>query len=97
MKNKKLIVETMLGNDLDFACKYLLVLYEQQTLDEQQIDQTTHKNKVGFNVPDAPVLGNISEALRHQTKLTLQDEYEILNRMPKYAGQLLKFIPEEDL
>lgn len=97
MTNKKLLVQVMLSHDLDFACKYLQVLYEHQTLDEKQVEQTQHNNQVGFTIADAPVLSGIAEAIRSQTALSAVDKKEVLARMPKYTGQLLHLVRDDEL
>lgn len=97
MTNKKLLIENMLRYDLDFACKYLLVLYDRQTLDEKQIEQSTHQNQRGFNTADAPILSSIAEILRTGNTLLQSDKMAIGIRMPKYAQQLVPIVKDEEL
>ena len=94
---KRLIVEMMLTYDVDFQAKYLLKLYERQTLDEKQVEHTIHSNKQGFNSADAPILSAIAEDLRHDRPLSPDQKRELTNRMSKYAKQLAPIIPDEEL
>lgn len=94
---KKLLAEAMLRHDVDFQTKYLLKLYERQTLDEKANEDTHHDNKEGFTIADAPVLTPIAEAIRAGTGLMMKDRTELSKRMPKYATQLLDLIKDEEL
>lgn len=87
----------MLAYDLDFAVKCLMLLYERQTLDEQAMEDTHHRNDVGFNSADAPVLSPIAEAIRADQGLNQQDKRELHTRMIKYARQLMPLISDEEL
>lgn len=90
-------MENLLAHDLDFQCKCLLLLYNRQTLDEQQTEQTAHSNGQGLNRSDAPVLTPIAEALRHGNALSAADKEQLSKRMPKYANQLKYLVPDEDI
>jgi hypothetical protein len=97
MTNKKLIIEQLLSYDIDFASRQLLRLYEYQTTDEQQIENSVHQNKVGFNAADAPVLSLIAEAMRNGDRISAADQAEILSRMKKYAKQMVPLVRDEEL
>ena len=97
MSNKKLIVENLLAHDVDFQCKYLLILYERQTLDEKVNEDTHHNNQQGFTIADAPVLTPIAENLRHGNAVTPTDRQQLTKRLPKYTNQLLPLVEESDL
>lgn len=90
-------MEMMLTYDIDFQVKCLELLYQRQTLDEQQVEHTIHSNQQGFNNADAPILSAIAEDLRHERPLNADQRRELANRMSKYVNQLAPFIPDEEL
>lgn len=97
MKNKRLIIENLLAHDTDFQVKCLEILYERQTLDEQVMEDTHHRNEQGFTIADAPALTPIAESLRHGNSLTVGDSAVLSKRLPKYAGQLVPLIGDEEI
>jgi hypothetical protein len=97
MTNKKLLIEVMLSHDIDFAIRCMLMLYQRQTLDEQQAEQSTHQNQRGFNSADAPVLSVYCEAVRNEQPITVFDSADIRARMHKYATQLVPLIADAEL
>lgn len=87
----------MLTYDPDFQVRCLMLLYDRQTLDEQQAEHSIHQNRRGFNSSDAPVLSEIAEAVRSSTPLTPKDHTELTHRLHKYAQQIAPLISDEEL
>lgn len=66
----------------------LLLLYQFQTQDEKINDSTFHRNGVGFNSIDAPVLTSISKQLLKRGTIT-QSQYDLICALlPKYTNQI---------
>lgn len=54
---------------------------------ERLFEHTRYSNRVGFNKADANILSKICKANRD---LTEDENNQILRRLPKYAGQLIR-------
>jgi len=46
-------IQALLATNDKAVCRALVVLFEHQTDDEQQADDTVYRNKMGFNATDA--------------------------------------------
>ena len=77
----------MMGSE-EILLKCLKRLYQEQVSDEQEIKQSKHKNKRGFNTPDAPILSKYVERLDAGEELRAASIADIQDRMQKYAKQL---------
>ncbi len=93
------VVKQLLQHDDTILIKCLLFLYEQQVEDEKAINQSTHRNKVGFNSNDASILSPIAEAIKHvQTHMPLlmpNNVEKIRSRMLKYATQISRLVDDD--
>lgn len=70
-------------------------LYEHQTNEEQEMQQTSEDNGVGFNAVDAHKLSYYAtwiKAGNHLSDKYLQDAFK---RVPKYSKQIFKLINDD--
>lgn len=80
----------MVKTNRGWARRAVLALYNLQTPDEQSVNSTFIENGKGFNSYDAYTLSEIAKVFLARG-LPTSTEWRILhNRLPKYAGQLLK-------
>ena len=68
----------------------MLAIYNKQTWDEKNIDQTNHRNNVGFTPGDAKILSSLSKQLIVKRCLSEKQICVARTRMMKYAGQLVR-------
>lgn len=95
MVTKESIVDLLLKNDRAVA-RALVVLYNRQTLDERQREETRHHNGVGFTGADAGIGTNMATfylrngyLTKKQLQFWRQPNKRGIARICKYAGQLL--------
>lgn len=90
--NKEVIIKR-LGESRKFVCRALILMYQRQTPDEQNIQSTTHTNHVGFNAADARLLTDLAQNL---IKRGLSDRQIDLaaKKLKKYHKQILQLISE---
>lgn len=68
--------------------KALLKLYALQTADEQQIEETKHKNGVGFSACHADILTSFSKQLLSRRFLSKKQIVIVRKILPHYRKQL---------
>lgn len=85
-------VREKLSTDETWIKQALLLLYSYQTEDEKENEATAEQNGKGFNYEDASKLSYYAENIRRGKPLTELQLQEAKNRLPKYAGQILKYI-----
>jgi hypothetical protein len=66
----------------------LLAIYARQTADERASESTNHKNNVGFNGFDAPLLSSMAQQLKEGRRLSRKQMDIVSKRICKYAKQL---------
>lgn len=103
----ELIIKTMLKHDRIFLKRCLIRIYSMQEEYEQKAERTLESNGVGFNQPDAGVLTTIARDMVLESVgsglppehmiITPHAMEEVEKRMPKYVGQLMVLLTEEDL
>lgn len=87
-------IRTLLASNPLAVERALMVLYREQTADEQQARHTRECNSRGFNAADAPTLSRLAELVRAGHTLHPGQIAVARRRLSKYAGQLLDAIPE---
>lgn len=89
-KDRIAYIREAIANDIRWAYRALVVIYANQTSDEQSAGETKHHNSIGFTGADAEILSSFAE--QHQQRGSLSPrQCEILQgKMPKYAKQLLE-------
>lgn len=68
----------------------LVKLYEKQTEDERNAEETRHHNGVGFSGFDAPFLTSLAKQIINGRQLTQKQLQSARKALRKYAGQLTK-------
>lgn len=90
-KDTLAFVKVKLGTDPVWAVKALVRIYqENQTVDEQVSQSTTHDNGIGFSGCDAEFLSSLAQAQLKYGRLTDKQMGFVFKKMPKYAGQVIK-------
>jgi hypothetical protein len=77
-------------NNVDLAINNLMIVYNNQTNDEQAANETHYRNRMGFNYADARILSRIAKSVIDNKSLDDSQLIEIKTRMPKYARQIVK-------
>ena len=71
-------------------------IYDRQTLDEQDAQDTREWNSVGFTGVDGYIMSNFAEYYKKWGKLTDKQKNLARKKMVKYWKQLLEVIREEN-
>jgi hypothetical protein len=79
-----------LENNAAWAVKGMLRIFAEQTSAEQETEQTTEHNGVGYTGVDAELLTSYSKQYLAKGYLSPKQMKYVHKKMPKYAGQLLK-------
>lgn len=87
--NKELIKQKLETDDR-WLIRGMLSIFEFQTYDEQNSEQTTRHNRVGFTPADAQYLSSCVKYYNRWGKLTDKQMVYVRKRMMKYAGQLTR-------
>jgi hypothetical protein len=91
-EHTKQSVREKLSTDIEWIKKALRLLYSYQTEGEKGEGETVKQNGKGFNYQDAPVLSDYAKFLIKGGTLRVEQLEVIKDRLPKYAGQILKYI-----
>ena len=83
-------IREKLESDIRWAERGLVRIYQNQTVDEQELRETIHSNGVGFTGWDAEILTSFAQRSERGWGLTGPQKRVLFRRMPKYAGQLHK-------
>jgi len=100
-------IKLAIDNSPDFTIKCLLTIYDNQTQDEKQTEDTKHNNGVGFTGADGFILTSFAkqvitfnstpEHLRpYKQPLSYKQFNMVKEKMPKYAKQLQQYLTKED-
>jgi hypothetical protein len=97
--NKNIISEVKrnLSTNPAWVTRALIRLYECQTADEQTALVTNHKNGMGFNGTDANILSSFAMQVLKGRTLSVKQLAIAFKKLPKYAVQVIGFIPAEKL
>lgn len=83
------IYKTMLGANQAWAIRGLMVVYGNQTADEQQEGSVRVHNGKGFTPTDAKFLSSLAEQYKTKNSLSAKQVEVLYQKMPKYARQIL--------
>jgi len=89
-------IREMIRTDDRWACRALLAIYDKQTIEEQQSDETLRHNGEGFTGADAPFLTRLAKFYRERGFLTtkqmqcLRFSRSGKDRLGKYSKQLAR-------
>lgn len=99
-KEVEKFVKEQLATNERWAIRALLRIYEYQTPEEQETQETTEENNVGFNGYDANLLSSIAKQYLQYRYLSHKQIDLIKQRIPKYWRQIIdiaggheKFLP----
>jgi len=73
----------------------IIKIYERQTAEEQNCDQTIEHNGIGFNGVDAEIMSSFAKQLAKKGFLTDKQFVIAKKKMPKYWSQILQLINEK--
>lgn len=82
-------LRTQLSTNERQALKALVRLYDRQTRDEQEMEQTNHSNGKGFTGCDAKILTSLAKQYVAKKFLTPNQMVVLMRIIPKYARQLV--------
>lgn len=85
--DKQEIIELLETNNL-MVYKSLMVLFNQQTKNEQENGNTIVNNGVGFNAIDADFMSSLAKQYNFYGRLTPKQVDSARKCLKKYAGQL---------
>lgn len=94
----KEIIQENIKTNVSWTIRTLEVLYSRQTTDEQESQQTTHRNGRGFNGRDSEILtsfyNQVEKRKRYNNPVLLSDkQLHICQKLlPKYWKQILEEI-----
>lgn len=81
-------IKNMLANNDQWALRGLVRIFENQTDDEQNSEQTRHHNNIGFSGADAEILSSMAKQVIAGRTMSVKQMAIIHRKMPKYARQL---------
>ena len=84
------VFKSRLRKDIPYRHWAVLRLYEMQTYDEQEAQETKHYNEVGFSSGDAKDLSRIARKLINGHELLPKEERELVTRLQKYWRQFIE-------
>jgi hypothetical protein len=73
----------------------IIKIYERQTLDEQEAEETSERNGVGFSGCDANILSSFAKQLIVKGYLSPKQITIARKKMPKYWKQIQSLIEEK--
>ena len=82
-------VRAKLGTDSRWALKALVVVYGNQTADEQASQSTHNLNGEGFTGVDGEILSSFAEQYKRWNRLSQKQMTLLLKKMPKYWKQII--------
>ena len=77
-----------LSTDRKWMERGLIILFDQQTTDEQTRRFTDNSNGVGFNKPDAKLLSSFAQQIKDGKTLSSNQLIYLQRKLPKYWRQL---------
>lgn len=91
----KTTIQSLLISNPAALNKAILKIYERQTEDEQQCDQTIEHNNIGFNGVDANIMSSFARQLKSRGFLSPKQNVIAVKKMQKYWKQILQLIEEK--
>lgn len=89
-KNKiQAFVKHKLATDRNWALRALMVVYSNQTADEQSTYTTKYHNGTGFCGTDAEILTSFAEQYRRKGSLSRKQMVLLFKKIPKYHNQVI--------
>jgi len=88
-KDRKNFVRQKLQNDSRWALRALVVVFENQTVDEQNQEHTSHDNGVGFTGTDGNFFTSLAKQYLRRGSLTERQMVYVKKSMRKYWKQII--------
>ena len=87
-KARVAFIREKLSSDDRWILRGLLIIYSNQTSDEQDAGITKYNNNIGFTGADAEFLTSLAQQYQHKSFLSEKQMPYLRKKMPKYSGQL---------
>ncbi len=87
-KEKVRMIRIKLGTEVKWATKGVIRIFENQTADEQNVEETREHNGIGFTGADANILSSFAKQILNGRYMSNKQLALLFKKMPKYAGQL---------
>ena len=71
-----------------WAARGLMRIYQNQTEDEREVEDTRHENGIGFTGVDAGIMSSFAKQVEMGRSLSPKQMAIVFKKMPKYAKQL---------
>lgn len=81
-------IKTKVASDPKWATRAILALFELQTAQEQDYQQTVERNGQGFNGIDAEILSSFANQVKRGRTLSQKQLAIAYKKLPKYSKQL---------
>lgn len=78
-----------ISTKVKWARRALILVYNNQTSQEQNVGGTIENNGVGFSGTDSVFCSSLAEQLLNKKTLSAKQDVMIMKIMPKYAKQVL--------
>jgi len=96
-------IKLAIDNSPDFAIKCLMTIYDNQTQDEKEIEDTKYTNGIGFSGADAYILSSFAEQVQKFNRtpehlrifkypLSYKQFKLMQKKIKKYAKQLSNYL-----
>jgi hypothetical protein len=95
IKETNRIWKEKLATDARWAVRGMIRIWEYQTEDEQNTQETNTSNGVGFTGSDAYILTSFADQVNAGRKMSPKQMEIIFKKMPKYAAQLQRIVKQE--
>ena len=82
-------VKKMLSENVEWAKRALIRIYERQTSEEQLKETTVTENGIGFNGNDAEILTSFAKQYLTRNYLSEKQIGILKKKMPKYWKQII--------
>jgi len=111
MENKQKLIEaedikSLIEGSSHFGIDCMLIIYDNQTQDEKEVQDTKELNDIGFSGADGFILSSFSEQVikwrnipesdrKYDSPLSVKQIEMMKKKMPKYAKQLINYLPKD--
>lgn len=96
-KLKTEYIKSKLATSTVWALRCLMVVYGNQTSDEQLVGITHHDNKIGFTGTDANFMTSLAQQYEKRGSLSPKQMGFVMKRMKKYHKQVMAVVDEKKL
>lgn len=95
MSYTKELIKEKLQTNQKWVERAILAIYNKQSIQEQNVSDTIHRNGVGFNGSDARVMSYYAKWIESGKHLSGKHLIKATKKIMKYSGQLLKIAQGE--